>query len=207
MDYSSEEDSESTIEEVDAEMASMQVEHPEEAGDSVRPLRDSSRSLRHTSNSRSRSRSRSRVHTARAHPALSALWFNRAGTTVDSVEVILPDTDQREKLVDHPQTYYCLATEPPLRKVELQVGDHVSRVENDEGITVCDVVDETLNTINYIITNAAVSDDGEMDPATTLVLDGRYVLAFLVKFSLTQIIRLKRIQYVEPETLECIFEL
>ncbi|TIB93561.1 hypothetical protein E3Q19_01019 [Wallemia mellicola] len=186
MDYSSEEDSESTIEEVDAEMASMQVEHPEEAGDSeIRVGRSAILPIHAPGH----------VHEA------------EAGTTVDSVEVILPDTDQREKLVDHPQTYYCLATEPPLRKVELQVGDHVSRVENDEGITVCDVVDETLNTINYIITNAAVSDDGEMDPATTLVLDGRYVLAFLVKFSLTQIIRLKRIQYVEPETLECIFEL
>ncbi|TIA89636.1 hypothetical protein E3P81_02884 [Wallemia ichthyophaga] len=173
IESSSEEDD--VLEEVDAEMAHMQVEHPEEAVDMVRPLRNTSRSLRQESNSRSRSRSRSRskVRTVKAHPSLAALWFNRSCTTLDSVEVILPDNVYREKLVDHPQTYYCMATEPPQHKLDLHVGDHVSRVENDEGITVCDVVDETLNTINYIIMNAGVSEDGEVDPATTLVIDGR----------------------------------
>lgn len=86
------------------------------------------------------------MRTAKVHPSLAALWFNRSCTTLDSVEVILPDTSYREKLVDHPQTYYCMATEPPLYKLDLHVGDHVSQVENDEGITVCDVIDETLNT-------------------------------------------------------------
>lgn len=105
--------------------------------------------FRNNSNSRSRSRSRSRVRTAKVHPALESLVFNRATTTVESVEVKVPSDEggeHRDKLIDHPQTYYSFVTQPPLQSIELRVGDHTTKVENDDGVTVCDIIDEICAT-------------------------------------------------------------